>query len=148
MRALKARAKEKGANFVEPIIATAIEHQGNDIQADIVVHPMQANEKQLITVIAPGERHIMVRLLPGLPNGCRLRLRGLGTGRNGDLYLRVWFVTASGEIQKDLSESEAVVEIPISEDEHGVKFLPLAIRIETIGGIFTKLIPKGTQLPY
>jgi hypothetical protein len=49
---------------------------------------------------------------------------------------------------KDLSKSKSSVELPTSEDEHGVKILPLAIGIETLGGIFTKLVPEGTPLPY
>jgi molecular chaperone DnaK (HSP70) len=48
---------------------------------------------------------------------------------------------------QDSKASKASVELPTSPDGHGGKVLPFAIGIETLGGVFTKLIPEQTLLP-
>lgn len=47
----------------------------------------------------------------------------------------------------DEAPFKASVELPVSEDQRGRKVLPFAVGIETLGGVFTKLIPEGSSLP-
>lgn len=89
IRALKTRAREVGANVVDPAIPSAVEHQGNDIYADLWVTQTEVNERRVLGVIAPGDRPIKMQLSPDMTDGVLLRMRGLGSEEKGDLYLRV-----------------------------------------------------------
>jgi hypothetical protein len=46
------------------------------------------------------------------------------------------------------TQAPPTVKVSTAADEHGGKIIPHAIGIETLGGVFTKLIPEGTQLPH
>lgn len=49
---------------------------------------------------------------------------------------------------KHLPQHVPQIMIPTEVDAEGAKILSRAIGIETLGGVFTKLIPEGTPLPY
>ena len=48
----------------------------------------------------------------------------------------------------DQSENKSSVKLPTVTGKNGVKTLQLAVGVESPGGVFTKLIPEGTRIPY
>jgi hypothetical protein len=60
-----------------------------DRVVDLTVTEAQLDAKAEVPVHLPEGRTITVRLGRPMADGCRLRLRGLGSEGKGDLYIRV-----------------------------------------------------------
>lgn len=56
-------------------------------------------------------------------------------------------VDAASEVKAVKDPNVPYVYLPVTENESGGSFLPIAIGLETLGGVFTKLIPEGRALP-
>jgi hypothetical protein len=144
------RGSVSKTGFIQKEIKYALDVALEQVEGSIFIVPLKIEECDLPEALSEWQwvnwfdNDGYERLMSALT--FKANILGLSTHSNSQAIKST--TASTQEIEKERSKGIlASVEVPTAADEHGNKLLPLSVGIETLGGIFTEMFPKGSKLP-